>query len=382
VMVKGRVGPFWSRPIFLHSKKGIFKMNETEKDTKMAKAGNTTKNQSTARDLKDFEKYAYAVGKAPTLPEQLTMDSTSHLEISAMVNQKYSDEIVKRGMKAFDVEKLNSLKAKNASKYYEEGKRQIVELCSCIESLDAHTSMFTVSFLIAIGKILDDIEDQFGKKKIYMKWLRDNFGHKHLRYFQHAKQLHKMGNFARAYASLGKNRLLEFGRLKKELEKDFDEIFRSHPFDDTTVDFEGVLFKEHVDSIITYHRLKNAGVEFIEFDQAALIAGYKRKPIAVQGASNVKEYLESFDDVDEQKNQFEYYVLNKGVFPVKDFKPTRKRISITKHIADLVVYSKVNNIDDQKWIEDHKEKISNDDLVKVYQFINKLAEILEINLNQ
>jgi hypothetical protein len=41
--------------------------------------------------------------------------------------------------------------------------------------------MFTVSFLIAIAKILDDIEEFLGKKSKYTKWLKENFGHKHNR---------------------------------------------------------------------------------------------------------------------------------------------------------------------------------------------------------
>ena len=357
-------------------------MNEIQENEKMVKEGTTTKNQSEARNAKDFEKYAFVTENAPSGQEQLTMDSTAHIEISKMANQKYSDELVKRGMKSFNVEKLDELKAKNEPKYFEEGKRQIVELCSCIESLDAHTSMFKVSFLIAIGKILDDIEEFLGKKSKYTKWLKENFGHKHNRYFQHAKQLHKMGDFARAYASLGKNRLLEFYRLKKELGKDYQEILRSHPFEDTTADLEGILFKEHVDSIITYHRLKNAGVEFIEFDQAALIAGFLRGPITVQGSKKVKEFLDTFDNVDEQKHQFENYVINKGVFPENGSVPPRKRISLTQYIADLVVYSEETNIDDSQWLENHKEKISSNEIVKVYQFISRLVEILEINLNQ
>jgi len=77
--------------------------------------------------------------------------------------------------------------------------------------------MKNVSMLIAAGLTLDDVEAYFGKKANYMKWLREGFGHKHLRCFQHAKQLAKMGAFARKYAALGKNRLLELARLKTKI---------------------------------------------------------------------------------------------------------------------------------------------------------------------
>ena len=316
----------------------------------------TTKNQSEARALKDFEKYALVSESPPVLPEQLTMDSTSHVEISKMVNQKYSDEIVRRAYKAFNVDKLEKLKAKEFPMFLAEGKRQINELWSCIESLNAHTAMFTVSFLIAIGKILDDIEDAFGKKSEYMKWLKGNFGYKHLRYFQHAKQLHKMGDFARDYASLGKNRLLEFDRLQKDLKAPYDVILASHPFEDTTADFEGVLFKEHVDSIITYYRLTNAGIAFIDFDQAALVAAFLRRPINVKDAKDVKEWLDKFGSVGEQKKALEFYVLNKGDFPDNGERPARKQISLTKYIADLVAYSEETDIGDGQWIRGAQDK--------------------------
>jgi len=340
--------------------------------------------RSESRVLNDFEKYALVIEKSPDLPEQLSMDSTSILEISQMVNQKYSHSIVKKAIKAFNVEKLHKLREDKYQfpLYLEEGKRQIKELYGCIESLDVHTSKFTVSFLIAIGKILVDIEEAYGKKKDYMKWQKENFGYKHMRYFQQAKQLYRMGDFARVYSALGKNRLIEFDRLKKELKLDYHVILAAHPFEDITADFDGVLFTEHVDSIITYYRVKNAGIDFIEFDQASLLASYLRKPIAVKEARDVKVYLDKFNDIDEQKNQLEHYVLNKGVFPDNGIIPSRKRISLTKYIADLVVYSEKTDIDDSQWIESHKEKISDQKLVKVYQFISKLAEILQINLSQ
>ena len=215
-----------------------------------------------------------------------------------------------------------------------------------------------------------------------MKWLKENFGYEHLRYFQHAKQLFKMGDFARMYASLGKNRLIEFDRLQKELKVPYHEILSSHPFEDTTADFDEVLFKEHVDSIITYYRLQTAGIKFAEFDQAALIAAYLRKPINVKDAENINEWLNQFGDVDEQKKSFDFYVLNKGDFPNNGSKPSRRQISLTKYIADLVTYSEEANIDDHQWIEEYKSKIAGSELIKVYHFISRLVQNLEIDLNQ
>ena len=342
----------------------------------------SSKNKSQARELNDFEKHAIVIEPSPVLPEQLAMDSTSHMEISKMLNQKYSNEIVARASKAFNLKKLNTLKGKKNNRYLKEGKKQINELWRCIEALEVHTAMFTVSFLIAIGKILNDIEDALGKKSKYMKWLKENFGYKHLRYFQHAKQLEKMGDFARVYASLGKNRLLDFDRLKKELDKSYHAILSVHPFEDTTADFDGVLFKEHVDSIITYHRLLTAEVDIIDFEQAALIAAFLHCPIKVKDAKDVKEWLDKFEETDDKKKAFDFYVFNKGSFLDSDPNGPRKSVSLTQYIADWVAFSEKADIDNDQWIQEQKEKISDTELVKAYQFISRLAEKLDINLNQ
>jgi len=345
-------------------------------EAKKVGENSSSKNKSQARELNDFEKHAIVIEPSP-----VTMDTTSHLEISTMLNQKYSNEIVARASKAFNLKKLNKLKEKKTDRYLAEGKKQIDELWRCIESLEVHTAMFTVSFLIAIGKILNDIEKELGKKSKYMKWLKKNFGYKHLRYFQHAKQLEKMSDFARVYASLGKNRLLEFDRLKKELGKSYRTILSAHPFEDTTADFDGVLFKEHVDSIITYHRLLTAGVVFTDFDQAALIAAFSHRPIKVKDATDVNEWLGKYDELDDKKKAFDFYVFNKGSFLDTDPNGPRKSISLTQYIADWVAFSEKADIDNEQWIQEQKEKISDTELVKAYQFLSRLAEKLNINLN-
>ena len=91
----------------------------------------SSKNKSQARELNDFEKHAIVIEPTP-----LTMDTTSHLKISKMLNQKYSNEIVVRASKAFNLEKLNKLKVKKTDRYLAEGKKQINELWRCIESLE------------------------------------------------------------------------------------------------------------------------------------------------------------------------------------------------------------------------------------------------------
>ena len=71
-----------------------------------------------------------------------------------------------------------------------------------------------------------------------------------------------------------------------------DEEIRQNPFPDSTEDLEGDLLKEHVDALITFHRLKNAGINFVTFDQAYLIAAYKKNPIPIKTAKKIADWLE------------------------------------------------------------------------------------------
>ena len=126
-----------------------------------------------------------------------TMDSTSIIEISRNRNHEYSREIVSDVRDNFDFKELEKSKSTDEAQYLEEAKGQVNDLFSSMVALMTHTELFVVSILVSIGLILNDVEQYLGAKAKYMKWIRENFDHKHMRYFQHAKQLAKMGDFAR-----------------------------------------------------------------------------------------------------------------------------------------------------------------------------------------
>lgn len=353
-------------------------MYDTQKTNESTEQKPVQEKLSKVREPNDFEKYALVTPNYPKYSDQFFMDSTSHIEISAMANTKYSGEIIRNASKIFNFTKLQKLKEKKVERYLTEGKNQIIGLWGCVEALTVHTSLFIVSFLIAIGKILNDIEGTLEKKSDYMDWLRANFGHKHLRYFQHAKQLDRMGDFARVYASLGKNRLLEFDRLKKGLTQSYEEILAQFPFEDTAADHDGVLFKEHVDGIISFHRLHGAGIDFIEFDQAALIAAHSGGAITVKNAQSIKAWL---DKVENKNQALDDLILNQLSYPYGDTPSEPLQTSLIKHIAELVKYSETTDIQNETWIQAQRDKVSEEDIVKVYQFIVTLAEKFQIELN-
>lgn len=326
--------------------------------------------------LSDLISHAMVSGGRP-LP--VTMDSTSVLQISLMLNDKFARERFDEAKKIFNIRKLQKLRKKRFNSYLKEGAKQILGLWHCHESFTVHSDLFRTTFLISIGLILNDIEKSHENKSAYMKWLRDNFGHKHLRYFQHAKQLANMGNFARNYAGLGKNRLLELERTRKELGGSFFTVLTQFPFKDITDDHDGTLFKEHVDGVITYHRLKNAGVSSVEFDQAALIGAQLNGAITKKMASDISNWIK---DKRYKSKALDDLILNKMSYPDKDATHPSSRPSLRKHLADLITYSESIDYQNDDWVATIKEDVDERDLKKVHGFIQTIAEKLGIDLGR
>jgi hypothetical protein len=330
--------------------------------------------KTTAKSLSDFKKYAM-VCDGPALP--VTMDTTSHQQISLMLNYKFSKEKFNDADKVFSINKLDRFKKRKFETYLKEGKKQILVLWNCIESFTTHSDLFRTSFLIAIGQILNHIEKSHQSKSAYMEWLRAHFGHKHLRYFQHAKQLDNMGAFARNFASLGKNRLLELERTRKELGESFYSLLSQFPFEDTTQDHGGALFKEHVDGVITYHRMRNADVDSVEFDQAALIGAQLNGAITKKMANQISQWL---NDKEDKTKALDDLILNKLAYPDSGGTRLPSRPSIRKHLADLVNYSESVDYENNDWVSSIRDQIDEADLSKAYNFLVVLANKLGINL--
>jgi hypothetical protein len=319
----------------------------------------------------------------------LTMDSTAVSEFSIVMNRKYSHQIIGKVKRKFNFEKLLKLKEKQPKKYLNAAKYQVDEVFSGMEALQTHSNMFNVSFLIAGGTILNDVEVYFkkkGGKKKYMSWVRKEFGHERMRYFQHAKQLANMGEFARKYAALGKNRLLEFDRLRKKLKITLEKLLITHPFIDLVCDIDGMLFKEHVDSIITYYRLKDADIDFHLFEQASLMAAMLHASVKVKSANDIKTWLDQFEKQEEKQAAVDHFLLNKLAYPynnVEDEKSTGKtKESLNRLLERVLDFNNAENIDSQDWITSQKDKIEHSMIIKTYNFIVHLAEKFSINLEE
>ena len=154
-----------------------------------------------------------------TLPSEPVMDGTTHPEISIMQNKDYASEIIRGAQEAFNLKRLKQEKKKGINKFLWEGERQIFKLWHSVVALDTHNTLFVTLFLIAIGKVLNEIKQTL-KPHEFTKWRRKTFHYKHERYLQQAQQLAKIGPFAEKYASMGKRRLLDLDYLRKTKNQD------------------------------------------------------------------------------------------------------------------------------------------------------------------
>lgn len=309
----------------------------------------------------------------PTVPSSIGMDGTAHTEISIMANTKYSQEIIEETAKIYNFDRLVELKKSDMDKFLAEAENQIYGLWHGIQALATHTDLFLVTFQIAVGKILNEVESSFEKKSDYIRWFEAHFGDEHIRLFQQSKQLANMGPFAKDYPSLGKNRLLQFDGLRNALEKPFDEILLEHPFPDTARVTEE-FFSEHIDGIITFERCKKVGIKLIEFDQAKLMASYNRRAVEVETLKKLKTEL---DHTKNKKKFLENFVMEKMQFPQERVGSVEGE-SLQKRLVELDDYIQKKDLSDSDWVEQLKPDIDEDILLRIHKFLGALIRKLEL----
>jgi hypothetical protein len=333
-------------------------------------------------------------------PQTFAMDGTSHVEISAMQNAYYSKEIIEKTRDEFSIERLRAKIADDKSEFLAEGERQIHELWHGIEALTVHNTMFVVLFLLSIGEVLNEVRNQISLTE-FVNWRRRVFHPKQERYLQQAQQLAKMGNFAKKYASMGKKRLLILDKLRKDEDKDtyealfaehpipeeveesllVDEQVRQNPFPDSTEDFEGDLLIEHVDALITFHRLKKAEINFVTFDQAYLIAAYKKNALPIKNAKKVADWLNGKGTIRTQKKWFNILVMNKMIFPERQSRSNAPQDSMNYMLANFVEYCKRCDFTDRQWVENQSELIESEIVRESNFYLKKVARVFSINLS-
>jgi hypothetical protein len=255
---------------------------------------------------------------------------------SLVFDTNYSEKIIQKANEAFKPDAvIVKLKGGHTEEGFQEGERQIRILLDCSDQITKRTAKYCVLLAYRIGELLLFIEQEAGKEKT-RKWIDETFQHDHARYFQQARQIASMGDFAVKLSALGKNRLLEFDRLrekpkgkekKEKLEEirkmnmgEYDRILTENSLPWTTQFQEEEVHRIHIDAVITYKRLLEAGIVEAEFEQAVLIAAYRRSPLEKKLAEVIKKKMEG---VPNRTELFEQYVMNMGIFPNDPGKNTR-----------------------------------------------------------
>jgi hypothetical protein len=339
---------------------------------------------------------------AKTIPplQQLTMDGTKHAIISDMQTINYSENIIIETKAVFSIDRLKGKISDDNREFLLEGEQQIFKLWHGIEALTVHNTMFVVLFLLSIGEILKEVREQLTRTD-FVKWRRQAFHPKHERYLQQAEQLAKMGNLARKFASMGKKRLLILDKLTKNENKDnFKELFDDNPipknvedslpddkeieedpFPDSTEDFKGDLLKEHVDALITFHRLKDVGIEFVEFVHAYLIAAYKNDAITIKKAKKVADWVSTKRGTRQQKKWFNILVMNKMVSPDRRSHRPPHRESLNSLLVNFIDYCKGCDFTDQAWLSRQRELIDDDNIRESNIYLKKVARKFGVSLS-
>jgi len=153
------------------------------------------------------------------------------------------------------------------------------------------------------------------------------------------------------------------------------KIIEEFPFSETTMDMDGKLFSDHVDTIITLDRFLNAGIDYVQFDQAKLMACYGREAVKVGVIGDLKAQL---DLVDNKEELLDMFVMNK--MQLQDGRESSGMgQSLAKRLADLDDYlsKKKKQLDDPKYLEGLKGSIE-EPLARVYKALGSLIRKIKV----
>lgn len=305
----------------------------------------------------------------------MAMDGTPLTDVQIIDNTKYSQEIIDGARSVYNLETLDELKkSDDLTVFYEEVKKQILSQWHADQALNVHSDMFRVQFQINVGNILNVVEPTFKKKSDYTKWIMNNFKNNHVRYFQQAKQLALMGDFARTYAAAGKNRLLMLEHVRDvEKKRECEMLFEDYPLPDTTEDEDGQLLKRQIDSVITLHRLQNAGLRSVTFDQANLVASYNNEAITVNKAVEIKTWMDQQPE-EERPALFDRFVQDQMAYPSDHPYTPAPKASLAKVLADLLTCYGTGNLEDEAWIARQRELNILESLLSAQRLIGQLID--------
>jgi hypothetical protein len=255
-----------------------------------------------------------------------------------------------------------------------------------------------------MGSILEEIKGSFEKPHEFSRWRDTTFGSRHKRFFQEAVQLARMGDFPRRFAPMGKTRILQLEAIRKdEGQASCEDILREcpaydviaesalpnevvtklkvEPFPDISYDSDCQRVKNYVSSVITQQRLIHAGISYVDFDQAQLIAEYYGEAIQVQEIKRIKALLDKTDEAD-RPEFFNNLVMDRMKNTPATVRDSKSVYSLNKVIADFIRYCKNANFDDAAWLARQKELIDKSSVFRAQDFLNRVIIKLELNAEE
>lgn len=259
----------------------------------------------------------------------------------------YSERILKEASDTFAPDAVTERFRENKpDEGFREGERQIKILLGCSDKISKRTAKYCVLLAYQIGELLLTIEDGVGELKT-RKWIDNSFTHDRARYFQQAKQIARMGSFAARFSVLGKNRLLEFDRLRENPKKkgslesvrkmnvdEYTRIMTDNPLPKVADIQEEEVYKVHIDALITLKRLQEAGIHEAEFEQAVLLAVYHRTHMEKKQVAIIAKQMEGAEN---RAEVFDRYVMDKGVLAIPESSSPRGE-SLRGILSRLLIY--------------------------------------------
>ena len=316
--------------------------------------------------------------------QDMYSDSTSITKVSTMSNDGYSSQLLMKAKACYNIKKVKKLKENEKyGQLQKEVERQVKDLEQARHGLSLHNAKYEAILLFQQGVLLKEADGSFKKKGAFIEWRKKTFPNQHLRTQQYAQKLAEIGPAVLKYAALGRARILALYSLYKNIKGlDLEKVMKKYPFPDFSKDFNGTLFCEHVDAIITMYRLQSnkveaglRGLSFATFEQAQLISAIKKEALKVGEADSLKRALKSEKD---QPAFFERYLLNKAVLSYKASEETTPSLDslLGKFLSDCTE----EKLEDNNWVESQKEKFNESTIVETYKRIKSIAVKFNIDL--
>lgn len=294
-----------------------------------------------------------------------------------------------------ELKKAKQIEETSKKSIIEKSEKKVIELCDDIDKQESSLSPKLCELQINLGEYLDRIEENYDTKSDYTTWLegyRKDHGSRHTRMFQRAKQLYRIGEFAKSHIHIGLFRLLEWDQMlnyefkernkkniknktvKEKIEekkKISDEILAKY---NSNIKNNNKLEKEEVSAIITLQRFHTIKIDYIKFDQAKKMVEQEYGSIKVNKVGEIKKWLDSLDESlrEEKINKF---IDGKMMKYPDGWEPTTgsNKISIKTFIKRFVSIGEKVDFDNANLKKFTTEEI--EELKKAHKIIESLNKI-------